>query len=69
MEATASVAGVAIQRLDKLFKTQEAKYAKLGAENERLRQQVSELKAANSRVRRIPKRDAAADEQVPATHG
>lgn len=64
-----AAAGVALQRVDKIFKAQEAKYAKLLADHERLKQQVAELKAANSRVRRIPKRDAATTEQVPATQG
>lgn len=53
-----------IARLQKDINGKDAKIAKQADEIARLKQQIAELKASNSRVRRIPKKptaDAATD--------
>ena len=56
MEATDSL----VTRVQKHIDTLKTKNDKLVGENGRLKQQLADLKASNSRIRRIPKKTAAA---------
>lgn len=55
MEATDSLIG----RVQKHIESLKVKTTKLAEENARLKQQLAESKASNSRIRRIPKKPAA----------
>lgn len=55
----------ALSRVQKLIDALKTKNCKLAEENSRLKQQIADLKASNSRIRRIPKK--AATEEVAAT--
>lgn len=59
MEATDSL----FSRMRKHVDALNAKLGKLTDENARLKQQLAELKASTSRIRRIPRKGAAASEQ------
>jgi cell division protein FtsB len=48
----------AISRVQKVIDALKAKNGKLADENARLKQQLADLKASNSRIRRIPKKPA-----------
>ncbi len=52
MEATDAIIG----RVSKHIDTLKVKNTKLAEENARLKQQLAEIKASNSRIRRIPKK-------------
>ena len=52
MEATDSL----VTRVQKHIDTFKVKNTKLAEENSRLKQQLADLKASNSRIRRIPKK-------------
>lgn len=54
----------ALSRVQKLIEALKAKNCKLAEENARLKTQIAELKASNSRIRRIPKKPAAAAEEA-----
>lgn len=60
----------ALGRVQKLIEALKTKNCKLAEENARLKQQIADLKASNSRIRRIPKKASAAaatgtEEAVP----
>lgn len=57
-----------ITRVQKHIDVLKQKNAKLAEENARLKQQLADLKASNSRIRRIPKKPAETqtDEATPA---
>lgn len=58
-----------VTRVQKHIDALKVKNTKLVEENARLKQQLTDLKASNSRIRRIPKKAAAAPtatEPVPA---
>lgn len=59
MEAAADTL---VGRVQKHIDALKQKNAKLAEENSRLKQQLAELKASHSRIRRIPKKTAAAAE-------
>jgi cell division septum initiation protein DivIVA len=66
MEAT----DVVVSRVQKHIDTLKTKTGKLAEENSRLKQQLADLKASHSRIRRIPKKPAAAaptTDEAPAT--
>ena len=56
-----------ISRVQKHIEALKVKNSKLAEENARLKQQLSEIKATNSRIRRIPKKpsDAAPSDAAP----
>lgn len=58
MEATDTL----VTRVQKHIDTLKCKNDKLVGENGRLKQQLADLKASNSRIRRIPKKSAEAAE-------
>lgn len=53
--------GTVLSRVQKHIEALNAKNAKLAEENARLKKQLSDLKASQSRIRRIPKATASAD--------
>ena len=61
MEAT----DVVVSRVQKHIDTLKTKTGKLAEENSRLKQQLADLKASHSRIRRIPKKPAAATTEEP----